>query len=79
MKNKDAAYVQVDEVAHHFSVSTATIRQWVRQGIIPKSAYINVGQVYRFRIPEIEAALMASSKNSEEPEQLEFDFNQDQN
>jgi len=53
----DAKYVPIDDVAEYFSVSTSTIRAWLRQGRIPKRTYIKVGYTYRFCIPEISEAL----------------------
>lgn len=50
-------YSTIEEVAKHYGVSLSTIRAWVRQGNIPKTTYIKVGQTYRFRIPLIDAAL----------------------
>tara|TARA_R110000803_G_scaffold94058_2_gene161546 strand:+ start:133 stop:402 length:270 start_codon:yes stop_codon:yes gene_type:complete len=44
-------------VAKHFHVNTATVRAWVKQGLIPKDAYIHVGSLYRFNLPKVLEAL----------------------
>ena len=62
----DAKYVPIDDVAEYFSVSTSTIRAWLRQGRIPKRTYIKVGYTYRFCIPEISEALTHRDEVSEE-------------
>jgi len=50
-------YSTIEEVAKHFTVSISTIRSWIRNGDIPKTTYIKVGNTYRFRIPMIDEAL----------------------
>lgn len=70
-------FVLIEDVAKHFIVSVSTVRMWVRTGTIPKDTYIKVGHTYRFDLPKVVAALTAAPK---EPEQLEFDFgNQEDN
>lgn len=70
-------FVLIEDVANHFIVSVSTVRTWVRNGTIPKGTYIKVGHTYRFNLPDVVAALTAAPK---EPEQLEFDFgNQEDN
>ena len=55
-----AAYVPIEDVANHFSVSISTIRGWIRKNHIPDHTYIMVGNTYRFSIDEVVAALSAS-------------------
>jgi len=55
----ESSFINLQEVAKYFSVSVATARTWVRSGLIP---CLKVGNVYRFRLPEVEAALIAHSK-----------------
>ena len=72
-------FVQIGAVAEHFDVSVSTIRAWIRQGLIPKSTFIKLGNTYRFRVSSIEAALLASDVGQEpddEPEQVEL-FDED--
>ena len=55
-----AAYVPIEDVANHFSVSISTIRGWIRKNHIPNHTYIKVGNTYRFSIDEVVAALSVS-------------------
>lgn len=88
----EEAFVAVEKVATHFGVKVHTIRAWVRQGHIPRTAYIKVGNTYRFSISRVEQALTSGSMESPEPEtpdavgevppknapvQLELDFDTD--
>jgi excisionase family DNA binding protein len=50
----DEAFVPIDGVAKHFSVSISTVRAWIRQDIIPS---LKLGGVYRFKLSEVEQAL----------------------
>lgn len=67
----ETPFVQIEDVAKHFAVSTATVRTWLRNGTIPKDTYIKVGYIYRFDLPKVVEALTSA------PKQLELDFNQD--
>jgi|TARA_R110000803_G_scaffold178925_1_gene241360 excisionase family DNA binding protein len=74
-------FVQIEELAKHFAVSISTIRAWVRQGHIPKTTYIKIGNTYRFNKTSVTEALTKSAQDVDETlieEQLEFDFNPDQ-
>lgn len=80
-------FVPIEEVAKHFSVGVATVRAWVRQGLIPAETYIKIGNTYRFCVPMIVSALTASNHQREKDlqdsilddgkiaVQLELDFN----
>lgn len=70
----ESPFVPLEEVAKYFSVSTATVRTWLRNGTIPKDTYIKVGYIYRFDLPKLAAALTSAPKEPEQPEQLEMDF-----
>ena len=59
-------FVPIEEVSKHFSVSISTIRACIRQQHIPKSAYLKVGNTYRFRISDVTKAL--------KPEEESVDF-----
>ena len=50
-------YVPIDEVAKKLHVSPATVRGWVRKGIVPGNTYIKVGKTYRFHIDSVVNAL----------------------
>jgi excisionase family DNA binding protein len=61
-------------------VSISTIRAWVRQGHIPKTTYIKIGNTYRFNKTAVTEALTKSAQDVDEApieEQLEFDFDAD--
>lgn len=47
------AYVPIEDVAKYLTVSVSTVRAWVRQGHIPKTTYIKVGNTYRFRLDAV--------------------------
>ena len=47
----------INEVADYYSVSVSTIRQWVREGHISRSAYFKIGNVLRFRVEEVDKCL----------------------
>jgi excisionase family DNA binding protein len=74
-------FVPIEELAKHFSVSVSTIRAWVRQGYIPKHAYLKIGNTYRFSVSKVVAALSTAPKeepvelvDAVDPNQLELDF-----
>ena len=46
--------VQFKDVAEHFDVSVATVRNWVKDKRIP---FAKIGSVYRFKIEEIEKVI----------------------
>ena len=74
-------FVPIENLAKHFSVSISTIRAWVRQGHIPKTTYIKIGNTYRFNKTSATEALTKSAQDVDEgpiEEQLEFDFNADE-
>ena len=78
-------YVTINEVAEYFNVSVSTVRGWIRSGAVPKSAFLKLGNTYRFRLPEIETALRSETLQPEvkvvattDPKQLELDFNPDE-
>tara|TARA_B110000977_G_scaffold201729_1_gene298100 strand:- start:4808 stop:5173 length:366 start_codon:yes stop_codon:yes gene_type:complete len=67
MVNKEA-FVPIEDMAEHFTVSVSTIRAWVRRGHIPPAAYIKVGPTYRFRISDVTNSLLASGANGDPTE-----------
>jgi hypothetical protein len=62
------AFVPIEKVAAHFCVTVHTIRSWVRQGHIPRNAFIKAGNTYRFSIPRAMEALTGGNMESPEPE-----------
>ena len=59
MTDNSTPYVTLEAAAKHFLVSISTFRGWVRNGIIPHDTFIQLGTVYRFDLPAVEAALKA--------------------
>jgi|TARA_R110000824_G_scaffold38181_1_gene116934 hypothetical protein len=47
-----------EDMAKEFSVSIATIRLWVKNGHIPRNAYLKAGNTYRFCIDLVYRALL---------------------
>ena len=62
---EETPYVNINKVADYFQVSVSTIRKWVNNGYIPDSTYIKIGEVYRFRLDDVEAALTDRSKQGQ--------------
>lgn len=60
-------YVPIKDVAKRFSVSTSTVRSWVRNGRIPRDTYIKLGNTYRFRLGDITDHLLASKDAQTDP------------
>jgi len=56
MNDTETPYVGTPEVAKYFQVSITTIRNW-GSGHIPPDTYIKIGDVYRFRLSEVDTAL----------------------
>ena len=59
-------FVPIETLAKHFAVSISTIRAWVRQGHIPKTTYIKVGNTYRFNKTSATEALTKSAQDVDE-------------
>lgn len=54
-------YSNIEQVAEHYQVSISTVRSWIRGGTIP---FIRVGGMYRFRMSEVDAAFVASTRDT---------------
>lgn len=65
MTEETVPYVNINKIAEYFNVSVSTVRKWVHSGQVPKSTYINVGEVYRFRLADVEAALSAKEPKTQ--------------
>jgi excisionase family DNA binding protein len=59
-------YVPIEELAKYFTVSVSTIRSWVRTGRIPEGTYLKIGTTYRFKISDVEKALVESKRYERE-------------
>ena len=59
-------FVPIENLAKHFAVSISTIRAWVRQGHIPKTTYIKIGNTYRFNKTSATEALTKSVQDVDE-------------
>jgi|TARA_B110000046_G_scaffold125554_1_gene132060 excisionase family DNA binding protein len=64
MSDIESPYVNINTVVDYFQVSLSTIRKWVYTGQIPASSYIKVGDIYRFRLDEVEAALTSKTSKA---------------
>ena len=62
------AYVPIEDVSKHFSVSISTVRGWIRRNHIPSSTYIKVGNTYRFSLPDVVTALSSVEEEIVSPE-----------
>jgi hypothetical protein len=75
------AYVPIEDVSKHFSVSISTVRGWIRRKHIPPSTYIQVGNTYRFSIPAVVAALssekVSPKTNNTDDTPTKFDLDPD--
>jgi len=60
-------FVPIADVAEHFKVNQATIRGWLKQGIIPKDTYIHIGSTYRFNLAAITDALTTPKSEEGKP------------
>jgi excisionase family DNA binding protein len=79
MSQPASKLVQFKDVAEHFDVSVATVRNWVKDKRIP---FAKIGSVYRFKIEEIEKAIteppnfsgsLTGEENEEENEEEDSD------
>jgi excisionase family DNA binding protein len=79
----DQKLCTIDSVADYFSVSVSTVRNWLRQGKLPESTYIKIGQTYRFNLQRVAEAMFPSKAVTPElvpveveptPVQMELDF-----
>lgn len=55
-------YMNIAGLSEYFAVSTSTIRGWVKQGTIPKDAYLKIGSTYRFDLGMIETLFRAKTQ-----------------
>ncbi len=65
MQVEDTPYVNINKVADYFQVSVSTVRKWVNNDYIPDNTYIKVGEVYRFRLNDVESALSKVTKSGQ--------------
>jgi excisionase family DNA binding protein len=87
----DNTYVSIEDVAKYYSVSVSTVRTWIRTGKLTTTDFLKLGNTYRFKIADVDAALrrvsadatpepvapVADTPDSKAPVQLELDFNPD--
>jgi len=60
-----SSLVSIKEVAGHFKVSERLIRNWMKQGRIPKNTYVHIGQTYRYDLDAVSVALLSDLSDSE--------------
>ena len=77
-EQKPEPLIPIEDVAKHFTVSVSTIRAWLRQGYIPRDAYMKLGNTYRFQLSKVVEALTKIEKNDTAVKadgvQMELDF-----
>ena len=61
----EATLVPIEELATQLHLKPTTLRSWVRNGLIPKSCYIRVGNTYRFDVAKVVFALRADQQLEE--------------
>ena len=52
-------WVNLEDIANHLSVSTDTVRNWIKSGKIP---FYRAGKRYKFRISEVDEWLKSGKK-----------------
>jgi excisionase family DNA binding protein len=86
-------YVSIDDVAKYYIVSISTVRTWIRTNKLTPNDFLKLGNTYRFKIADVDAALRRKSADEAPapaeapaeatadpaaPVQLELNFNPDQ-
>lgn len=85
-------YVSIDDVAKYYMVSISTVRAWIRTNKLTSTDFLKLGNTYRFKLADVDAALRRKSANTPAPVeapaetnastpapvQLELNFNPDQ-
>jgi excisionase family DNA binding protein len=86
-------YVSIEDVAKYYSVSVSTVRAWIRTNKLTSTDFLKLGNTYRFKIADVDAALRRVSADEAPapveapattiaeltaPVQLELNFNPDQ-
>lgn len=67
MSGEKSPFVTIESLAQYLQVSVSTIRLWVRNGHIPDTTYIKLGNTYRFNRDAAIEGLIAAQK-AEQPE-----------
>lgn len=67
MTKEKSPFVTIESLAQYLQVSVSTIRVWVRNGHIPDTTYIKLGNTYRFNRDKAIEGLIAAQK-AEQPE-----------
>jgi excisionase family DNA binding protein len=58
-------FASTDTLKDYLDVSVHTIRQWVRDGKIPRTSYLLIGNTYRFHIRAVQDALLYHNERRE--------------
>lgn len=89
----NAQYVSIEDVAKYYAVSVSTVRTWIRTNKLTPTDFLKLGNTYRFKIADVDAALRRVSADETPapaeapaeapatptaPVQLELNFNPDQ-
>jgi excisionase family DNA binding protein len=77
-------YVTITDIAKFFNVSVSTVRSWIKTEVLTSNDYLKVGNTYRFKMADVDAALrrapadsVAPPTKTSDPRQLELDLNPD--
>jgi excisionase family DNA binding protein len=77
-------YVTITDLAKFFNVSVSTVRSWIKTEILTSTDYLKVGNTYRFKMADVDAALRRAPADAvtpptktSDPRQLELDLNPD--
>ena len=64
-------YVPLGTLAEKLSLAEITLRNWLREGKIPKHTYIKVGNTYRFNFEAVEKELLACTQEQSFEESIQ--------
>lgn len=65
MKQPDQL-VTLDDLAKRLQVSVATVRLWIKRGIIPQDKYIAVDRTYRFDADGVIEHMLSQEKDPDQ-------------
>jgi len=66
-------YVSIEEVAKYYAVSVSTVRNWVRAGRLSPTDFLKLGNTYRFKLADVDAALRRVPVDKNPPDEATND------